>query len=86
MSVAYQGSGLGWSEKPPLRPIAFAEPRIVSETAPDGVIRLRSLTQLAPYDAIYVPRTGVANVYWAYNQYFKQFLPNYGIAVSPSSF
>ena len=42
--------------------------------------------QLAPYDAIYVPRTGVANVYWAYNQYFKQFLPNYGIAVSPSSF
>jgi polysaccharide export outer membrane protein len=42
--------------------------------------------QLAPYDAIYVPRTGVANVYWAYNQYFKQFLPNYGFAVSPSSF
>ncbi len=32
--------------------------------------------QLAPYDAIYVPKTGVANVYTAYNQYFKQFLPN----------
>ena len=32
--------------------------------------------QLAPYDAIYVPKTGVANVYTAYNQYFKQFLPS----------
>jgi len=32
--------------------------------------------QLAAYDAIYVPKTGVANVYTAYNQYFKQFLPN----------
>jgi len=42
--------------------------------------------QLANYDAIYVPKTGIANVYSAYNQYFKQFLPNYGLAVSPSSF
>jgi polysaccharide biosynthesis/export protein len=32
--------------------------------------------QLAAYDAIYVPKTGVANVYTAYNQYFKQFLPS----------
>src|SRR5215475_9484991 len=32
--------------------------------------------QLANYDAIYVPKTGIANVYTAYNQYFKQFLPN----------
>jgi polysaccharide export outer membrane protein len=32
--------------------------------------------QLASYDAIYIPKTGVANVYTAYNQYFKQFLPN----------
>jgi polysaccharide biosynthesis/export protein len=32
--------------------------------------------RLASYDALYVPRTGVADVYTAYNQYFKQFLPN----------
>ena len=42
--------------------------------------------QLASYDAIYVPKTGIANVYTAYNQYFKQFLPNnlglnFGVAV-----
>jgi polysaccharide biosynthesis/export protein len=42
--------------------------------------------QLAAYDAIYIPKTGVADVYTAYNQYFKQFLPNYGIALSPTSF
>ena len=50
MSIAYQASGKDRTEKPPFRPIAFAEPRIVSETAPDGVIRLRSLTPLEPYD------------------------------------
>src|SRR5262249_39114233 len=32
--------------------------------------------ELASYDMIYVPKTGVADVYTAYNQYFKQFLPN----------
>ncbi len=42
--------------------------------------------QLANYDAIYVPKTGIANIYTAYNQYFKQFLPNnlglnFGVAV-----
>jgi protein involved in polysaccharide export with SLBB domain len=37
--------------------------------------------ELASYDAIYVPKTGIADVYTAYNQYFKQFLPdNLGIA------
>jgi protein involved in polysaccharide export with SLBB domain len=42
--------------------------------------------QLAAYDAIYIPKTGVADVYTAYNQYFKQFLPNYGIGLTPSGF
>jgi polysaccharide export outer membrane protein len=32
-------------------------------------------TQLAAYDVLFIPRTGVADVYSAYNQYFKQFLP-----------
>jgi len=31
--------------------------------------------QLAAYDVLFVPKTGVADVYTAYNQYFKQFLP-----------
>jgi len=39
---------------------------------------------LAPYDHVFVPRTGVANVYLAYQQYFQQFLPSsLGIAISP---
>ncbi len=39
---------------------------------------------LAPYDHVFVPRTGVANVYLAYQQYFQQFLPSsIGIAISP---
>jgi protein involved in polysaccharide export with SLBB domain len=32
--------------------------------------------QLASDDAIYVPKTGVADVFTAYNQYFKKFLPS----------
>jgi len=36
--------------------------------------------QLAAYDILFVPKTGVADAYTAYNQYFKQFLPqNLGI-------
>jgi polysaccharide export outer membrane protein len=31
--------------------------------------------QLASYDTIFVPRSDVANVYLAYEQYFRQFLP-----------
>ena len=37
---------------------------------PDGDI------QLAGYDTLFVPKTGVADVFTAYNQYFKQFLPS----------
>jgi polysaccharide export outer membrane protein len=32
--------------------------------------------QLAAYDVLFVPKTGIADVYTAYNQYFKQFLPS----------
>jgi polysaccharide export outer membrane protein len=31
--------------------------------------------QLAPYDVVYVPRAGVAEVYKFFNQYFLQFVP-----------
>jgi feruloyl-CoA synthase len=37
-------------DRSPLRPIAFARPDIVCETAPDGTMRLRSRTPLARYD------------------------------------
>jgi len=31
--------------------------------------------RLAPYDVVYVPRTGIANAYLNYQQYFQQFVP-----------
>jgi polysaccharide export outer membrane protein len=31
--------------------------------------------QLAPYDVVYVPKTGVAEVYKFFNQYIEQFVP-----------
>ena len=31
--------------------------------------------RLAPFDVVYVPRTGVAEVYVFFNQYFQQFVP-----------
>src|SRR5262249_57331921 len=37
-------------EPAPLRPIAYAPPRIVLEKAPDGSLRCRSREPLAPYD------------------------------------
>lgn len=31
--------------------------------------------RLAPYDVVYVPRTGIGEVYLHYNQYLQQFMP-----------
>ena len=31
--------------------------------------------RLAPYDVVYVPKTGIAEVYDWFNQYFQQFMP-----------
>jgi len=31
--------------------------------------------RLAPYDVVYVPRTGVAEVYKFFNQYVQEFVP-----------
>src|SRR6266446_157308 len=47
------GTGTRESSMPapaPLRPIAYAPPRIVVEKAPDGGLRCRSREPLAPYD------------------------------------
>jgi feruloyl-CoA synthase len=50
MNIVQQASPSQASAKPPFRPISYAEPAIVCETAPDGVIRLRSTAPLAPHD------------------------------------
>ncbi len=49
MNVAQQAS-LPNAEKPPFRPISYATPAIASKVGDDGVVRLNSLTPLAPYD------------------------------------
>jgi polysaccharide export outer membrane protein len=44
--------------------------------------------RLAPYDLVFVPRTGIAEVYKFFNQYFQQFVPlNWGFSyvVNPGS-
>jgi len=44
--------------------------------------------RLAPYDLVFVPRTGIADVYRFFNQYFQQFVPlNWGFSyvVNPGS-
>lgn len=44
--------------------------------------------QLAPYDVVYVPRTGVAEVYKYFNQYVQEFVPvswGFSYALGPSA-
>lgn len=44
--------------------------------------------RLAPYDVVYVPRTGVAEVYKFFNQYVQQFVPvswGFSYALGPGS-
>ena len=42
---------------------------------PDGDVRL------APYDVVYVPKMGIAEVYQFYNQYIGQFAnPSFGFS------
>ena len=80
-AIAYAGGVLdtGDGQKLVLRvcsPTTRGRP-IFLTTGPRPKARIRPATSSwQPYDAIYVPKTGVANVYTAYNQYFKQFLPN----------
>ena len=44
--------------------------------------------RLAPYDVVYVPRMGIAEVYKFYNQYIQQFAnPSFGFSylVNPTA-
>jgi polysaccharide biosynthesis/export protein len=72
-----------------LKPSAMPERIIVmrrgaGEQAELYAVDLRAATErgeanadvrLAPYDVVWVPKTGVAEVYTAFNQYVQQFLP-----------
>jgi polysaccharide export outer membrane protein len=48
--------------------------RVDYEAATDGIDPTKDV-QLAAYDVVFVPRTGVANAYKAFQQNFQQFLP-----------
>ena len=40
-----------------------------------GGVDAKDDVRLAPYDVVYVPKTGVAEVFTWFNQYFQQFVP-----------
>jgi len=50
MNIVQQASPPQALQKPPFRPISYALPAITAETAPDGVVLLRSRTPLEPHD------------------------------------
>ena len=55
--------------------------RVDYEEATDGANPAKDV-QLAAYDVVYVPRTGVANAYKSFQQNFQQFLPgSFGVSV-----
>jgi polysaccharide export outer membrane protein len=56
--------------------------KIIHAKDPDGDVRL------APYDVVYVPKTGIAEVYGFFNQYVQQFVPvswGFSYSLGPSS-
>lgn len=63
------------------RPAANVAPQLLSVRYSD-VIHARDAAAdvvLAPYDTVYVPKTGIAEVYAIYNQYMQQFVnPSFG--------
>lgn len=57
------------------RPVIFSTSYMDAITGKDGAADVR----LAPYDIVYAPRTGIAEVYTYFNQYVQQFVPlNWG--------
>lgn len=63
------------------RPAANVQPTLLSVRYSD-VIHAHDASAdvaLAPYDVVYVPKTGIAEVYAIYNQYLQQFVnPSFG--------
>ena len=57
------------------RPVIFSTSYMDAITGKDPAADVR----LAPYDIVYAPRTGIAEVYTYFNQYVQQFVPlNWG--------
>lgn len=54
------------------KPVAFAANYMSASTGRDPVSDVR----LAPYDVVFVPRSGVGNAYLYFQQYFQQFIPD----------
>lgn len=53
------------------KPLAYA----ANYTKAAGGTDANEDVRLAPYDVVYVPRTGVGNAYLHFQQYFQQFIP-----------
>ena len=72
------------------RPAAGAQPQLFSVRYGD-VIHAHDASadvSLAPFDVVYVPKTGIAEVYAWYNQYLQQFVnPSFGFTylVNPTA-
>ncbi len=53
------------------KPVAYA----ANYTKAAGGTDASEDVRLAPYDVVYIPRTGVGNAYLHFQQYFQQFIP-----------
>lgn len=54
------------------RPVAYSANYMSAATGKDPSADVR----LAPYDVVYVPRSGVGNAYLYFQQYIQQFIPD----------
>lgn len=54
------------------KPVAFAADYMAASTGRNPAADIR----LAPYDVVYIPRSGVGNAYLYFQQYFQQFVPD----------
>lgn len=54
------------------KPVAFAANYMAATTGRDPASDVR----LAPYDVVFVPRSGVGNIYLYFQEYFQQFVPD----------
>jgi polysaccharide biosynthesis/export protein len=65
----------GAAEKPQVLKTSYKD--AITGAAADSDVRL------APYDVVYVPRTGIADVYLYFQQYVQQFVPSaFGLSYS----
>ncbi len=59
------------------KPVVFSADYRAAMTGTDAAADV----QLAPFDVVYVPKTGVGQIYVWFNQHFQQFVPvNWGFS------